>query len=66
MSRWRITNIILVVLFASLALFLLLRPYDGTGTANTVNVKLISFAVLIIFFAFIGLIELIVYLFVRK
>ena len=66
MSRWRITNIILVVLFASLALFLWLRPYDGTGTANTVNVKLISFAVLIIFFAFISLIELIVYLFVGK
>ena len=66
MSRWRIINIILIVLFISMAIFLWLRPYDGTGTANTVNVKLISFAVLIIFFAFIGLIELIVYLFVRK
>ncbi|MBC6349873.1 DUF3923 family protein [Lactobacillus melliventris] len=44
MSRWRITNIILVVLFAGMALFLWLRPYDGTGTANTVNVKLISFS----------------------
>ena len=66
MSRWRIINIILIVLFISMAIFLWLRPYDGTGTANTVNVKLISLAVLIIFFAFIGLIELIVYLFVRK
>ena len=66
MSRWRITNIILVVLFAGMALFLWLRPYDGTGTANTMNVKLISLAVLIVFFAFIGLIELIVYLLVRK
>ena len=66
MSRWRITNIILIVLFISMAIFLWLRPYDGTGTTNTMNVKLISLAVLIIFFAFIGLIELIVYLFVRK
>lgn len=66
MSRWRITNIILVVLFAGMALFLWLRPYDGTGTAITMNVKLISLAVLIVFFAFIGLIELIVYLFVKK
>ena len=63
MSRWRITNIIFVVLFAGMALFLWLRPYDGTGTANTMNVKLISFLLL---FAFIGLIELIVYLFVKK
>lgn len=66
MSGWRITNVILLVLFASMAIFLWLRPYDGRGTANTMNVKLISLAVLTIFFAFIGLIELIVYLFVKK
>ena len=66
MSGWQTTNFILAILFLGFALFLWLRPYDGTGVPNTMYVKLISLTVLAIFFAFIFLIEFIFYLILKN
>ena len=66
MSGWHTTNFILAILFVGFALFLWLRPYDGTGISNTMYVKLTSLAVLAIFFAVIFSIEFIFYLILKN
>ncbi|WP_294759597.1 DUF3923 family protein [uncultured Lactobacillus sp.] len=66
MSGWQTTNFILAILFLVFALFLWLRPYDGTGVPNTMYVKLTSLAVLAIFFAVIFSIEFIFYLILKN
>ena len=56
-SRWRVFQAIQFVLFIGVSIFLLVRSVDGSGTTNTWNVKLVSFAVWLGFYLFILALE---------
>ena len=44
-DKWKVFQAIQLLLFIGVSIFLLVRSVDGSGTTNTWNVKLVSFAV---------------------
>lgn len=60
-SKWRIFQIIQFILFLCVSLILFFREVDGTGAENTLDVKLLSFAVWLIFYLFVLVIEYVIY-----
>ena len=56
-NKWKVFQVIQFVLFFSVSLFLFLRKFDGTGTANTTEVKWISFAIWLGFYLFLLALE---------
>ncbi len=56
-NKWRIFQIIQFIVFLCVSLVLFFREVDGTGAENTLEVKLVSFAVWLIFYLFILAIE---------
>lgn len=56
-NKWKVFQVIQFVLFLAVSVFLFLRKFDGTGTANTTEVKWISFAIWLGFYLFLLALE---------
>ena len=56
-SGWKIFQIIQFIIFAGVSVFLFVRQVDGSGAANTLDVKLISFVVWLGFYLLVLAIE---------
>lgn len=65
-KRWITFQIVQFVLFLCVSAFLFTRAVDGHGTVNTLEVKLISFAVWGIFYLGVLAIEWLAYFVVRR
>ncbi len=65
-KNWKIFQIIQFIFFLCFSVFLFTRTVDGHGTVQTLEVKLISFAVWGIFYLGILVIEWLVYFIVRR
>ena len=65
-KSWRIFQIIQFILFLCFSVFLFARTVDGHGTVQTLEVKLISFAVLAVFYLGVLAIEWLIYFIVRR
>lgn len=63
---WRTFQIIQLMLFLCFSVFLFRRTVDGHGTVQTLEVKLISFAVWVLFYLGILAIEWLIYFLVRR
>lgn len=56
-NKWRISQVIQLVLFLSVSVFLVFRKVDGSGAENTAEVKLISLAVWLGFYLLVLAVE---------
>ena len=56
-NKWKVFQVIQFVLFLAVSVLLFLRKFDGTGTANTTEVKWISFAIWLGFYLFLLALE---------
>lgn len=56
-NKWRIFQIIQLILFLGISVFLFFRKVDGSGAENTADVKLISLAIWLGFYLFVLAIE---------
>ena len=65
-KNWKIFQIIQFIFFLCFSVFLFTRTVDGHGSVQTLEVKLISFAVWGIFYLGILVIEWLVYFIVRR
>ena len=63
---WLIFQIIQFVFFLGFSIFLFTRTIDGHGTVQTLEVKLISFAVWAVFFLAILVIEWIIFFIAQR
>lgn len=59
-NKWRIFQVIQLILFLGMSVFLFFRKFDGSGAENTTEVKLISLAIWLGFYLFILAIEFVV------
>ena len=65
-KRWKTLQIIQFIIFLCFSVFLFTRTVDGHGTVQTLEVKLISFAVWGIFYLGILAIEWLIYFIIRR
>lgn len=65
-KSWTLFQIIQFVLFLYVSVFLFTRTVDGHGTVQTLEVKLISFAVWGIFYLGVLAIEWLIYIIARR
>lgn len=56
-NGWKVFQIIQFIIFAGVSVFLFVRQVDGSGAENTLDVKLVSFAVWLGFYLLILAIE---------
>ena len=56
-NKWRVFQIIQLILFLGISVFLFFRKVDGSGAENTADVKLISLAIWLGFYLFVLAIE---------
>ena len=56
-NKWRIFQVIQLILFLGISVFLFFRKVDGSGAENTADVKLISLAIWLGFYLFVLAIE---------
>ncbi len=56
-NKWKVFQTIQLLLFIGVSIFLLARSVDGSGTVNTWNVKLVSFAVWLGFYLLVLALE---------
>ena len=56
-NKWRMFQIIQLILFLGISVFLFFRKVDGSGADNTADVKLISLAIWLGFYLFVLAIE---------
>ncbi|MBG9980196.1 DUF3923 family protein [Facklamia sp. DSM 111018] len=66
MKVWRMVSIAEFIIYIVVSLFLFLRVNDGAGAANTLEVKMISFAVWTVFNFFIFFIQWVWYKRIHK
>ena len=59
MKLWKVVNILELVIFVVGILFFWFRKVDGSGVVNTTNNKMVSIAMLVIFFIILAIIQLI-------
>lgn len=65
-KSWKTFQIIQFIFFLLVSIFLFIRTVDGHGAVQTLEVKLISFAVWGIFYLGVLAIEWLVYFIVRR
>lgn len=63
---WKILQIIQLIIFLCFSAFLFARTVDGHGTVQTLEVKLISFAIWAAFYLGVLAIEWLIYVIVRR
>ena len=56
-NKWSIFQVIQLILFLGVSIFLFFRKVDGSGAENTADVKLISLAIWLGFYLFVLSIE---------
>lgn len=56
-KKWRMFQVIQLILFLIISVFLFFRKVDGSGAENTADVKLISLAIWLGFYLFVLAIE---------
>ena len=56
-NKWRMFQIIQLILFLGISVFLFFRKFDGSGAENTTDVKLISLAIWLGFYLLVLAIE---------
>ena len=56
-NKWRIFQVIQLIFFLGISVFLFFRKFDGSGAKNTAEVKLISLAIWQGFYLFVLAIE---------
>lgn len=56
-NKWRMFQVIQLIFFLGISVFLFFRKFDGSGAENTAEVKLISFAIWLGFYLFVLAIE---------
>lgn len=56
-NKWRMFQIIQLILFLGISVFLFFRKVDGSGVENIADVKLISLAIWLGFYLFVLAIE---------
>ena len=56
-NPWRMSQVIQLVIFLGISVFLLFRKVDGSGAVNTAEVKLISLAIWLGFYLFVLALE---------
>ena len=56
-KKWRMFQVIQLILFLSISVFLFFRKVDGSGAENTADVKLISLAIWLGFYLLVLAIE---------
>ncbi len=56
-NKWKIFQLIQLILFLGVSVFLFFRKVDGSGAENTADVKLISLSIWIGFYLFVLAIE---------
>ena len=56
-NKWRMFQIIQLILFLGISVFLFFRKVDGSGAENTADVKFISLAIWLGFYLFVLAIE---------
>jgi len=66
MKIWWATNIVWILIFSALAVFVGARNIDGAGVVQTPEIKMITFVILGIVFIVVLLFQLIFLYFVRK
>ncbi|HCF65486.1 MAG TPA: DUF3923 family protein [Clostridiaceae bacterium] len=59
-NKRRIFQVIQLILFLGMSVFLFFRKFDGSGAENTAEIKLISLAIWLGFYLFILAIEFVV------
>lgn len=65
-KRWKTFQIIQLIIFLCVSAFLFIRSVDGHGAVQTLEVKLISFAVWAAFYIGVLAIEWLIYFIVRR
>ncbi len=65
MKEFKVLTIIQLVIFLSVTIFLLVREFDGHGAYQTLDAKLISISIWMIFYASIVIIECVVYVLLK-
>ena len=65
-KSWKTFQIIQFVFFLCASIFLFTRAVDGHGTAQTLEVKLISFAIWVIFYLGVLAIEWLIYFIIKR
>ena len=63
---WWLSNLLWLIIFSILSFVIFIRKVDGAGTIQTPATKLAAFIVLVIFFIFIVLTQLVLLLFVKR
>ncbi|MFQ9322709.1 MAG: DUF3923 family protein [Enterococcus durans] len=66
MKLWKVVNILELVIFVVGILFLWFRKVDGSGVVNTTNNKMVSIAMLVVFFIILAIIQLIWFKAIKK
>ena len=66
MKLWWATSLLWLVLFGAIATFIGVREVDATGAVQTLELRLIAFAVLGVAFVFVLLCQLVFLYFVKK
>ena len=56
-NKWRMFQIIQIILFLGMSVFLFFKKFDGSGVENTADVKLISLAIWLGFYLLVLAIE---------
>lgn len=51
-NKWRMPQVIQLILFLGISVFLFFRKVDGSGTENTADIKLISLAIWLGFYSY--------------
>ena len=65
-KSWKISRIIQFIVFLCVSVFLFTRTVDGHGAVQTLEAKLISFAVWALFYLGVLAIEWLIYVIVRR
>lgn len=65
-TSWRTLQVVQLIVFLGMGAFLFIRGVDGHGTVQTLEVKLISFAVWTLFYLGLLAIEWLVYAIARR
>ena len=56
-NKWKVFQIIQLIIFLSISVFLVFRKVDGSGAKNTTDVKLISLAIWLGFYLFVLVVQ---------
>ena len=65
-TGWRTLQIVQLIVFLGMSAFLFIRGVDGHGTVQTLEVKLISFAVWALFYLGLLAVEWLAYTIARR